>query len=98
MAISVGVGLLVAAGVSLLGNLIGGGINASENAANRREARRLDDRNFAYQQQRDRIGDAQKDRQFTMGVVQGQVDQVNNMLRTNIGLRDRMISLWGGGR
>jgi hypothetical protein len=93
-----GGGLLLAAGIQFAGNLVGGAINARENRLNRNEARRIDERNFAYHQEQDRLNRSDRLRESNVGIIRNQVDQVNNMLRTNIGLRDRMVALRGGGR
>jgi hypothetical protein len=108
--ISIGLGLLIAAGASFAGSLI----NWSESSAARREAREMDDRNFAYnkeidarnfawQQAKDRFGMEATNRQLgeqrrmnNYSVVSDQINRLNDVLKTNVGLRDRMLALWGG--
>jgi len=88
----------IAAGGSILGNLFGGWMNARETNKNRKEAREIDERNFAWQQQLDGFNMDRATRNDNVSIIKAQVDQVNNMLRTNVALRDRMVSLWGGGK
>jgi len=100
--ISLSAALLWSAGIgvggSIFGNLLGGAMNASENKKNRKEAREIDERNFAYQQERDKISDARNNRHEAIALIQNQTNQINDMLQRNTALRDRMVSLWGGGR
>jgi len=110
--ISVGLGLLLSAGIGAGATLLGGWWNRSESRDARAEAKQINDRDFEYQQELDRFQMGVTNRQLAQTdtklaedrrmnsytIVQNQVNQINEMLKSNVGLRDNLRSLYGGRR
>ena len=94
--ISIGLGLILGAGITGGASILGGLFNAGESKAAREEARRISDRDFAYQQKLDRFQMGVTNRQLAQSEMQNQVAQLNEALKTNVGLRDNLRSLYGG--
>jgi hypothetical protein len=88
-----------------ISSITGGLFNWLESRAARKEAREMAEKEFAWTQERDRFAMEATNRQLAESrrmndyqMVADRVQQMNEALRTNVGLRDRMISLWGGGK
>ena len=95
---------------AVAGATIGGIFDAVQGNQNRkamerqqREAREMAERQFAWGQNLDRFNMDMTGRQQNEAekmnrhaITKDRVDRLNEMLRTNVGLQDRVRSLWGG--
>jgi len=108
--ISIGLGLLLGAGITAGAGLLGGWMNRNESRDARKEAKDINERDFEYQKELDRFQMGVTNRQLAQtdiklgedrrinsyGIIQNQINQVNELLKTNNGLRDNLRSLYGG--
>lgn len=100
--ISIGLGLLLAAGINGVATIFGGAMNASENAANRRQAKEIDDRNFAWNQEVDRFNMGMQNRQQAETekmnrhqITKDNLSKLQDVLNNDVALRDKTLALWG---
>ena len=102
--------ILGAVAGATIGGIFGGIFDAVQGNQNRkamerqqREAREMAERQFAWGQNLDRFNMDMTGRQQNEAekmnrhaITKDRVDRLNEMLRTNVGLQDRVRSLWGG--
>ena len=95
---------------SVAGATVGGIFDLINGSANRKaaekaqaEERKMAERQFAWGQHLDRFSmgiqrDAQNlnKKQVSHGISRDRINKLNEMLRTNVGLQDRVRQLWGG--
>jgi hypothetical protein len=100
---------LATGGAGVITDIIGMILQKRSMDEARKEAKAIDERNFAYQQKRDIVGDRFTREQLKQGreklsleralamhgLNKDKIAQIENMFSNNIALQDRTLKMWG---